>query len=95
MEFHNALKKLMGNNYYSNNQGFIMEFILNQLNKELNFNAIVYMDDNDNHLNPKIRFNHFLKQFEKNKTKISNCFFSTIKTKKNAAFARKILIISI
>ena len=89
MEFHIALKQLMGNNYYSNNPGFIMEFILNQLDRELDLNAIVNMDDNDNHLNPNISFNLFLQRFEKNQTKISNCFFSTIKTQKKCSFCQQ------
>ena len=89
MEFHIALKQLMGNNYYSNNPGFIMEFILKQLDRELDLNAIVNMDDNDNHLNPNISFNLFLQRFEKNQTKISNCFFSTIKTQKKCSFCQQ------
>ena len=89
MEFHTALKKLMGNNYFSNNPGFIMEFILNQLDKELNFNAFANMGDNDNHLDQNISSSLFFKQFEKNQTKISNCFFSTIKTQKKCSFCQQ------
>ena len=82
IELHIALNKLMGHNYFSNNPGFIMEFILKQLDKELNFNPFVKMDDNDNHLNQNNSFSLFFKQFERYSTKISNCSFSTIKTQK-------------
>ena len=84
-ELHIALKKLMGNNYFSNNPGLIMEFILKQLDKELNFNPFVKMDDNDNHLNQNTSFKLFFKQFEKYSTKISNCSFTTIKTQKKCS----------
>ena len=82
IELHIALNKLMGHNYFSNNPGFIMEFILKQLDKELNFNPFVKMDDNDNRLNQNNSFSLFFKQFERYSTKISNCSFSTIKTQK-------------
>ena len=36
IEIHKVLKKLMGNNYNSNNSGLIMKFILDQLYSELN-----------------------------------------------------------
>ena len=88
-EFHIALKKLMGNNYYSNNPGYIMEFILNQLDKELNFNPFGNMGINDNHLNQNMSFTLFIKQYENNQTKISNCFFSTIKTQKKCSFCQQ------
>ena len=91
VELHTVLRKLMGINYYSNNPGFILEFILNQLDKELNFNSVVNMDnnDNDNHLNEKNSFGHFFKNFEKYSTKISNCSFSTIKTQKKCSLCQQ------
>ena len=89
LEFHIALKKLMGNNYYSNNPGYIMEFILNQLDKELNFIPFENEDDNDDHLDQTTSFKLFFKQFEKYQTKISNCSFSTIKTQKKCSFCQK------
>ena len=91
VELHTVLRKLMGINYYSNNPGFILEFILNQLDKELNFNSVVNMDnnDNDNHLNEKNSFGHFFKNFEKYSTKISNCSFSTIRTQKKCSLCQQ------
>jgi len=89
IEIHIALKKLMGNNYFSNNPGYIMEFILNQLNNELNFNPFLNENDNDNHLDLMNSFKLFFNKFEKHQTKISNCFFTTIKTQKKCSFCNQ------
>jgi len=89
MEMHIALKKLMGNNYFSNNPGYIMEFILNQLNNELNFNLFVNENDNDNHLDLMTSFKLFFQKFQNHQTKISNCFFTTIKTQKKCSFCNQ------
>ena len=81
-ELHEVLKKLMGNDYFSNNPGFIIYFILNQLNKELNDKPALNMGDSDDHLNQIKSFQCFYKKFKSCSTKISNCCFSTIKTQK-------------
>ena len=92
IDLYEALKKLMGNNYYSNNPGFIMEFILNQLSKELNFNPFEnneYNNDNDDHLNQNDSFKLFFKHFQNCSTKITNSFFTTIKTQKKCSSCSK------
>ena len=90
MELHSVLKKLMGNDYFSNNPGFIIEFILNQLNKELIDKPALNTDESDDHLNPKLSFQIFFKKFKSCSTKISNCFFSTIKTQKKCISCNQI-----
>ena len=72
----------MGNDYFSNNPGYIIYFVLNQLNKELNSKPALNMNDSDDHLNQKISFSLFFNKFKSCSTKISNCCFSTINTQK-------------
>ena len=72
-EIHTKLKELMKNNYNSNNSGFIVKFILNQLYLELNLDNNQPIDlekvkDNDLNCLPN--------------NKILNASYSFIKTKK-------------
>ena len=90
IELHAVLKKLMGNNYFSNNPGFIICFILNQLNKELIDKTALNMDNSNDHLNPILSFQLFFKKFKSCSTKISNCCFSTIKTQKKCTSCNQI-----
>ena len=79
-EIHEVLNGLMQNKYKSNDPGVIMNFILNQLDNELSANIV-----NNNEDDPFLHFNEveslqkYQASFQSNFTKISVCFFSTIK----------------
>ena len=74
----------MKNDYNSHDSGYIIKFILNQLNEELNINPIKVNENND----PMYRFNKelILKQFfnniKENSKFISDKFYSIIEIKK-------------
>jgi hypothetical protein len=80
IEIHNILKKLMENDYNSNNSGCIMKFILNQLYLELNL---------DN--NQLINLEHVkdLNNFPNNK--ILNASYPYIRTKKYCLSCKNLL----
>ena len=90
-EIHENLKKLMLNNYHSNDCGYITNFILNQLHKELIDNYEIF-NYNDPYLpfNKAEYFNEFMKYIGKNKTKISDLFDSFIKMKKTCESCKKV-----
>ena len=71
IEIHKVLKKLMGNNYNSNNSGFIVKFILNQLYLELNL---------DNNLQINLEYVKNLDFLPSNKILIAS--YPYIRTKK-------------
>ena len=86
LEIHNVLKKLMMNNYNTNDASIIINFILNKLSEELNFNQNKnYNIEQDNPYDiydgGKI-MDKFIENFLANKTQISDTFFSSIKIKK-------------
>ena len=81
-EIHKVLKKLMMNNYNTNDASIIINFILNKLNVELksNQNDNIEQDNPYEHYNPDKIYEKFHKNFVN--TQISNVFFASIKTKK-------------
>ena len=84
-EIHNVLKKLMLNNYNTNDASIIINCILNKLNEELNFNQEYPNFEQDNpyeHFDRNATIKKFQEKFMKNRTQISDTFFSTIKIKK-------------
>ena len=84
-EIHNVLKKLMLNNYNTNDASIIINFILNKLNEELNFNQEYPNLEQDNpydHFDADLTVKKFQDKFMKNRTQISDTFFSAIKIKK-------------
>ena len=87
IEIHKNLKKLMLDNYNTNDASIIINYILNKLHEELNFNQI--NDNNEKkikdsyaHYNKKEIIKIFQHIYIKNKSQISDTFFSTIKIKK-------------
>ena len=83
-EIHNILKKLMGNNYFSNDAGLLLNFILRQLHEELINNKQINNNEDNiyDHFDKNSAFSKFSNIFRQNITRISDLFFSTIKTKK-------------
>lgn len=79
-DFHEALKALMRNDYQSNNSGYIMEFMLNQLYLELNL-------DNNLHIN----LNYFKDNDQLPNNKIFNSSYTLIKTKKFCSFCKNLV----
>ena len=86
IEIHNILKKVMLNNYYTNDASIIIDYILNKLHEEINFNK--ENNNNNNEENPYANYDkntvykNYFDNFEKNKTQILLTFFSTIKKAK-------------
>ena len=84
-EIHIVLKKLMLNNYNTNDAGIIINFILNKLNEELNLNQEYPNLEQDNpydHFDADLTVKKLQDKFMKNRTQISDTFFSAIKIKK-------------
>ena len=83
LEIHNVLKKLMIDNYNTNDASIIINFILNKLDAELNLNENnnIEQDDPYEH-NEKDKIYKFSKKFNDNRTQISDTFFSLIKIMK-------------
>ena len=86
-EIHDILKKLMIKNYNTNDPSIILTYILNKLDEEININRI--NDNNEEnredpyaHYDPNRIVRIFQNIFVKNKSHISESFFSTIKIKK-------------
>jgi len=76
-EIHEVLKKLMKSSYNSDNSGFLIGFILKQLNKELNIKEVVDKDDNPyEHYNKDEYLRKFLNLRQKNSNEILDSFFS-------------------
>jgi hypothetical protein len=90
-EIHGVLNELMLQKYNSNDPGVIMNFILNQLDSELILNRV-----NNNVNDPYMQFNEkeslqkYVEIMAKNKTKISESFFSTIKMQKYCPICQQI-----
>ena len=87
-EIHQSLQKLMGNNYYSNDPGFIINFILTQLHNELiqnpNINKVKEsLDDN-------LCLQNFVQFFKLSSTKILSSFSDNYKIKKRCQFCNQI-----
>ena len=85
LEIHNVLKKIMLNNYYTNDASIIINYILTKLDEELNFNQEnnnIEQDDPYDHFNKDITAKKFHEKFMKNKTIISDAFYCAIKIKK-------------
>ena len=84
-EIHEVLNLLMNNKYGSNDPGVIMNCILNQLNNELILNNPVNNGENDPFLqfDEKASLQKYGEIMRQSTTKISDCFFSTIKLQKN------------
>ena len=83
-EIHDILKKIMRDNYNSNDVGLIIKNILNQLNEELNNNPIETKKDNDpmDQYNKELDFTKFYDNIKKNMKFISEKFYSFIELKK-------------
>ena len=82
-EIHEVLKKLMLNNYSTNDAGIIINYILNKLDEEINPNeAKNEEEDPFNFYNKEFMYKKYYDNFVNNKTKISDSFFSTIKKAK-------------
>ena len=82
---HHTLKKLMMNNYFSNNPGLIINFILIQLHEELIVNKQINNNENNSiydHFDKITAFKTFFKKFKESVSKISDLFYCIIKTKK-------------
>ena len=87
IEIHNILKKLMLNKYNTNNANIIITYILNKLHEEISFNQIngnneEKKEDSYAHYDPNRIIRIFQHIFIKNKSFISETFFSTIKIQK-------------
>ena len=86
LEIHNVLKKLMMNNYNTNDASIIINFILNKLSDELNINLNknnnIEQDNPYDHYDAGKIMDKFIDKFNYNKTQISDTFFSSIKIKK-------------
>ena len=91
-EIHDVLKELMLDNYYSKDPSFIINFILKQLHKELNFNNMINNIDNNpfDCFDIQKSYKNFFEESNNNATKISNNFFATIKTTKKCGNCSKI-----
>ena len=82
-EIHKTLKKLMANDYNSNEPGKIISFILTKLHDELKKNQIQNeQDDPFSHFNEEEAYKNFFKIIDQQKTKITTSFYSTIKIQK-------------
>ena len=93
-EIHDSLRKIMKNNYNSDDAGFIIKNILNHLNEEL-ISAPIINNENDDPMdvfNRDLTLNKFITNLNQNPTIFTNRFYSVIETKKrcsncNADFA--------
>ena len=82
-EIHEVLKQLMKGNYNSSDPGYLIGFILKQLNKELNTKEVVDKDENPYaHYNKDEYLQKFMALREKNSNVILNNFFSVLMLKK-------------
>ena len=84
-EIHKILKKLMLNDYKSNDPGKIISFILTKLHEELKINENINNQNEDDpfsHFNEYLAYNNYFKIIDKQKTKITTSFYSTLKIKK-------------
>ena len=83
LDIHKALSNIMLNKYNSSDPGYILKYIFKQLNYELNPSPIIN-NNNDpySYFNPEQSLKSYSDLFFKNKTKISDSFYSTIETKK-------------
>jgi len=83
-EVHQSLQNLMGNKYFSNDPGFIFNFILNQLHSELiqnpNINKVDESPDD------KLCRQNFYQFFQLSSTKILASFTNSYKIKKRCQF---------
>ena len=86
-DIHDSLKKIMKNNYNSDDAGFIIKNILNQLNEEL-INDPIINNENDDPLdlfNRELTLNKFIKNLNQHPTIFTNKFYSTIEIKKRCS----------
>ena len=83
-EIHEKLKILMQNEYNSTNPGIIINFIVNQLHKELNLNNNVINPPEWNY-NIQNALQNYGNYFKEIFNKISNIFFSTIRIRKTTS----------
>ena len=84
-EIHDVLKKLMLNNYNTNDASIIINYILNKLHEEINFNQEINKNNDENpfaNYDKESIYKIFYDNFMKNKTQISENFYSTIKKEK-------------
>ena len=87
LEIHDILKLLM-QDYFTDDPGMIINYILTELNDELNINQDNNNNNNISKSDPFDDYNlelvkkRFSEKFSKNKTKISNAFYSSIIIKK-------------
>ena len=85
IEIHDILKKLMLENYNTNDPSIIVDYLLKKLDEELKINN---KNNNIEDINPSERFNEhniikkYFNNFSNNRTHISDIFYSTIKIKK-------------
>ena len=78
IKLHDKLKKLMNDDYNSDNPGTIIKFIIDQLHKELKNNESSSEDPEFN-IDKKSAFNIYRCNFTVNLSKISEEFYSSIK----------------
>lgn len=82
-EIHEVLKKLMKSSYNSSDPGYLISFILKQLNKELNIKEVVDEDEKPyDHYKKDEYLQKFMTIREKNSNVILNNFFSVLMLKK-------------
>jgi hypothetical protein len=83
-EIHEVLKKLMLDNYNTNDASIIINYIINKLHEEINANEDNNNEEEDpfNFYNKEFMYNKYYDNFIKNKTQISEVFYSTIKKAK-------------
>lgn len=84
IEIHEKLKMLMNNDYYSTNPGFIINFIVNQLHKELNLNNNITNQPSWD-FNMQNGFQIFVNYLLSNNDEISDEFFSAIRITKTTS----------
>ena len=87
-EIHDSLKKIMKNNYNSDDAGFIIKYILNQLNEELIYDNINNNENDDpmEFFNRDLTLKKFIKNnFSQHPTIFKNHFYSTIEAKKRCS----------
>ena len=81
IEIHEVLKKLMLNNYNSNDASIIIDYILNKLHEEMNANQGNNNNEEEdpfNYYNQEFMFKKYQDNFINNKTQILENFYSTI-----------------
>ena len=81
VELHDKLKKLMNNDYKSDNPGKIICFLINQFHNELKNNEL-FMNKPEFNIDKNQAFNNFKNYYLINISKFSELYFSSIKIRR-------------